>query len=62
MAAKMKNPPSEYNYNALPHWARRHKEVVELCSRDYAFFCLVCSEKNYTNRRKLIAQAKGAAQ
>lgn len=56
------NIPTHYDYNVTPRWARRHKEVVELCSRDYSFFCMVCSEKNYTNRRKLIAQAKGAAQ
>lgn len=50
-----------FDPHALPAWAQRIPEVVELCKANYAFRCDVCAAKSPAMRKLLTRQATGPA-
>jgi len=49
---------TKFNETILPKWARKNKAVVEMCKKDLAFRCNVCSAETQQMRTFLRWQAE----
>ena len=48
----------KFDASALPKWAQKNQDVVELCKRDLAYRCNVYNAKTAQMKRLLTKQAE----